>query len=487
MKVKLKSQIGILLIYLIGFLSCKKAEHIITEIQTPQSSFGVLVNDANLMERVPSNVNYIDSIFYFENSFETDSDVVYQWDFGDGNNSNLKTPEHTYSETGKYRVQLICTKNELASDTSYAELTVILGQQEISIDDSRFRYNNAIDLLETNNSEFLLLGSTTDITVTPNAINYFLLHIDKNLQSKSNKIFSLGINLTSISDCNDGNYIFTGKTQKNTENNELIKMNKDGIIIWSKVVSDNSNFTWVQQTSDQGFIVVGSRNIEGPNNKQIPATLIVKTDENGNMQWEKVFEQDFIIENTFNTLEEENGYIVAGIKESGRSYGDSLAVVKLSKQGDMLWKNTIEWSLNTDEFGPVNTLKMQNGNYQIFSKDTKGLFTFSSEGKFLDRKLLNYKARSMAITNNGGFSILGDTFQRAYLASYNASGIREWEFEPNSHESSPHKTYTCCIGSTPLFVQGLKNGGYIFLSTNYAPRSPRLVSITKVDTDGKVM
>lgn len=41
----------------------------------------------------------------------------YEWDFGDGNNSSLQNPTHTYTSSGTYSVQLIVTTNQNCKDT----------------------------------------------------------------------------------------------------------------------------------------------------------------------------------------------------------------------------------------------------------------------------------------------------------------------------------------------------------------------------------
>ena len=39
------------------------------------------------------------------------------WDFGDGNTSNQQNPQHVYSSSGSYSVQLISSNNNICQDT----------------------------------------------------------------------------------------------------------------------------------------------------------------------------------------------------------------------------------------------------------------------------------------------------------------------------------------------------------------------------------
>ena len=53
----------------------------------------------------------------------TMSPTSWQWDFGDGNSSNLQNPTHEYSTIGLYSVRLIAT-NCAGSDTSFIDVTI---------------------------------------------------------------------------------------------------------------------------------------------------------------------------------------------------------------------------------------------------------------------------------------------------------------------------------------------------------------------------
>lgn len=56
------------------------------------------------------------------NNQSTDA-VSYYWDFGDGNNSTLATPTHTYLSGGSYLVMLV-TENSCGKDTSYTTIDI---------------------------------------------------------------------------------------------------------------------------------------------------------------------------------------------------------------------------------------------------------------------------------------------------------------------------------------------------------------------------
>ena len=61
--------------------------------------------------------SFDDGNVVFNNTSKGDDSVEYLWNFGDGNNSNLKNPSHKYQDEGIYDVTLIvsqCNKNDTA-------------------------------------------------------------------------------------------------------------------------------------------------------------------------------------------------------------------------------------------------------------------------------------------------------------------------------------------------------------------------------------
>ena len=61
--------------------------------------------------------------FYGDSGFQGNADVIFKWDFGDGNiveGANLKSPEHVYDKEGVYFVNLIVEKGIFSSEDSTA-------------------------------------------------------------------------------------------------------------------------------------------------------------------------------------------------------------------------------------------------------------------------------------------------------------------------------------------------------------------------------
>ncbi len=55
------------------------------------------------------------------------------WDFGDGNSSAEKNPEHQYAAEGRYTVKLTVTDNDGLTDTFSKELAILSGKPTVFV------------------------------------------------------------------------------------------------------------------------------------------------------------------------------------------------------------------------------------------------------------------------------------------------------------------------------------------------------------------
>jgi hypothetical protein len=119
----------------------------------------------------------------------------------------------------------------------------------------------------------------------------------------------------------------------------IIKINKDGNIEWDEVFGENGPdiANSIIQTEDGGYIVVGFIWTLYAEKQDI---WIIKLDENGNKEWEKTFDKD---ENdaAYSIIQtKDGGYAIAG--SSGfKLWGEADCwVIKLDAKGDMEWENS---------------------------------------------------------------------------------------------------------------------------------------------------
>jgi PKD repeat protein len=470
-------------LFAIMITACKKTEIITITVQQPTAKFSVMVPDPYNNYQPQGMTTYIDSNFYFQNFSDTGASITYRWDFGDGATSTDKNPKHSYAKRGTYKVSLIVANDNKAFDTAQQTVSVILGQQHISFGDGVNVAPVAIE--ETASNEFVLLGSMDYGTG-----GYRLFQLDSLLNQKSMKTFPASYRLTSMKATGDGNYIFTGSTQSNDKGNELIKMRADGTQLWNKVLSTDDSYTYAVQTPDGGYAVIGSRPVTvgyGTNYN----TVVFKTDNNGNTQWQKLLDQEGMI-NTRDAVVEQDGIVVAGTKRGTCTECDSILVIKLDNTGNIVWKNTVLGGMNNFVWWDTRIAKLKNGNYAVTNGYTRGIFFFSPSGEFLDRKLATNQVAGVVGTNDGNLVALqtewGNGF-RINISKFTLDGAQQWYAYPDGKQKTPGG-YSCCSSSQPIAIQLLRNGGTITIgyrvdnnSNNYGIHTAIL--LLQLDEAGK--
>jgi len=301
---------------------------------------------------------------------------------------------------------------------------------------------------------------------------------------------SLHDDAISVQQTSDGGYIVVGSTNSYGAGSfdvYLIKTDASGNETWSQTFG-GSNMDWgesVQQTSDGGYIITGWTESYGAGWADV---YLIKTDSGGNQQWYQTFggsgdEFGFSVQQT-----SDGGYIVTGYTSSyGAGYYD-VYLIKTDAGGNELWSQTFGGSYydfgnsvqQTDDGGYIIagwTSSYGAGSYDVylFKTDAGGneLWSQTFGGSSDDR------GYSVQQTSDSGYIIAGCGITEGvgygvYLIKTDALGNQQWS-----------QTLGGISGDYGRSVQQTSDGGYIiagFTSSYGAGGSD--VYLVKTDASG---
>jgi hypothetical protein len=337
---------------------------------------------------------------------------------------------------------------------------------------------------QTNDGGYIITGET--YSFGSGSGDVWLIKTDGNGDIQWNKTFG-GIFedwCESVQQTNDGGYIVIANTYvRGNYNAWLIKTDGNGDEQWNKTYGGNDHdFCYsVQQTNDNGYIFTGGT--FSYSDSDWSNAWLIKTDDNGNEQWNKTYGGD---RNDFcNSVQQtnDNGYIVTG-ETSSYGIGNSYAwLIKTDDNGNEQWNKTFGekyydyfgWTVEiTNDGGYILTapsiyLITGNTDLKLIKTDDMGHVEWM---KILGGKGFDY-GYEVHQTNDGGFVIAG------WTDSFGAGNFDGWLVKVSSFNNQrPNKPR---VPAGPINGKVGKEFTYISSSTDADGQTTYVIKVKAKD------
>jgi len=268
----------------------------------------------------------------------------------------------------------------------------------------------------------------------------------------------------------DGGYIITGHTSSYGAGGMdiwMIKTDATGNEIWSRTFGGVGDefVTSVQQTSDDGYIMVGITSSYGAGGRDL---WMIKTDAKGNKQWDKAFGGSWDDGGISVRQTRDGGYIATG---ATGSYGPSVVwLIKTDARGNKQWDKTLDFE--GEVVGQMSTgssvLQTSDGGYIVAgdsSKESVLLIKTDAQGNKLwdrifgglatDGASVNANTRLLQ-TSDGGYII------DSYNSQNGAGGMDIWLIKT---DATGNEIWSKTLGGRGddfgTTIQQTSDGGYI--------------------------
>ena len=289
----------------------------------------------------------------------------------------------------------------------------------------------------------------------------------------------------------DGGYIFTGTTNgfgAGSYDMYLAKTNSNGDTLWTRTFGGSAYdvANCVIQTSDGGFVVTGATNsFSGTIFNDV---YLIKTDINGNTQWTKTYggtdtDEGYQVQQTT-----DGGFIIVGTTESYGVKSGDVYLLRIDSNANLLWTKTYGGTSYDVANSLVQTLDggfviagsadSFEGNYNMYlirtdmNGDTLWTRTYGGTG--------DDEGISILQNNTGDYVVAGYTTGFGagngdiYLVDIDTNGILKWS-----------KAFGGTGYDIGYFIDHTPDGGYVIAGTtaSFGAGSDDMC-LLKIDSDG---
>ena len=206
----------------------------------------------------------------------------------------------------------------------------------------------------------------------------------------------------SVAQTFDDGFIITGHQDANII---VLKLDRLGDVLWSKMLDEGNYVHSIKQTSDTGYLIVGNIIDHDP---YFVSAFLTKLTADGNIEWSKSFKGASNFNDGLDVIED-NGYVMA------MWVHDSTLLVKTNLSGDVLWtKRYLPVVFNEPLFPFAKLQKTAEGRIALlasiisFHGESDVLMELNSAGEVLWASAMNMYAVDMVKTDDKGFLVVGN-------------------------------------------------------------------------------
>jgi hypothetical protein len=278
--------------------------------------------------------------------------------------------------------------------------------------------DEAASVQQTYEGGYIVVGTTNSLGAGMTDI--WLLRVDERGERVWDKTFggSADDRGRSVRQTYDGTFVIAGSTNSKGAGGSdawLIKTDLDGNVIWDRTFGGpgSDDAVAVRQTFDGGFVVAGVTCSDGAGDENV---WLIRTDASGNPVWSRTYGSAGSDVAASVRQTSDRGYVIVGTTDSYGSGGKDIWLVKTDSFGDVLWTKTFGGieddyagsGIETPEGGYaiVGTRGTNGGDVWVIKTDAEGGLLWSET----DRVDYEDHGAWIELTAGGDYVIVGYTY-----------------------------------------------------------------------------